>query len=423
LKKCQPAISGNGGHNQTFKVACALVHGFHLDDADALAVLKEWNLTCQPPWSDKELEHKVASARKDGNYADLLTEPPGMQTQGFSAPLKKNDKPSLKPKVELFTAHNLLAKEFKELTWAVPGILPEGATVLAGRPKIGKSWLTLGLALSVSYGGKAMGMIDVAPGDVLYLALEDGPRRLQKRLNKVLAKWQTQAPPNLHLATCWPRVSEGGLDLIAEWLVNHPQARLVIIDTLARIRAKRLINANLYEEDYEALALLKDLGDKHGVAVAANHHTRKTPSEDPLDDVSGTLGLTGAADAVLVLKRQRYARDGKLFVTGRDLEERELPLLFDPTFCLWEQTDAKQDWLTPEQRKVLNALHAGGEALTPMQAAPLLKKEYSATKKLMWQMWKDGLLEKTGQGAYWPSPAAQGNPGNPVTQESNLFDE
>lgn len=135
---------------------------------------------------------------------------------------------------------------------------------------MGKSWLTLSLALAIAGGGTALGSLAVAPGEVLYLALEDGPRRLRGRLEKVLAAQGLMAPALLHVATAWPRSSEGGLQRIDEWLHTHPGARLVIVDTLARIRDRRGEGGNLYAEDYQTLARLKDLGDRYACAVELN---------------------------------------------------------------------------------------------------------------------------------------------------------
>src|SRR5918995_4663655 len=130
-------------------------------------------------------------------------------------------------------ATELLAIEFPEPRWIVPGIIPEGTTILAGKPKMGKSWLALGTKR-------------VERGAVLYLALEDNPRRLQSRLKKLLAGGA--APEGLELATEWPRLGDGGLDALEAWLNTHPDARLVVIDTLAKFRTGQT-GKNLYKED------------------------------------------------------------------------------------------------------------------------------------------------------------------------------
>src|SRR6266545_8011223 len=133
-----------------------------------------------------------------------------------------------------WAADELMAVTFPEPQWAVPGILAEGVSLLAGPPKVGKSWLSLGLGLTVAAGGKAFGRIDVHGGPVLYLALEDTPRRLQTRMSKILGGWP--APRALTLATSCPTMTQGGDAAIATWLEHNPDARLVVIDVFAKMR-------------------------------------------------------------------------------------------------------------------------------------------------------------------------------------------
>src|SRR5258708_17898367 len=137
--------------------------------------------------------------------------------------------------------------EFKPLQWAVEGILPEGCVLFAGRPKLGKSWFAYLTGLAISVGGHVLGKIKVEKGEVLYLALEDGKRRLQSRFKKLAAGGP--APETLHLAVTWPRLDEGGLEDLELWLKDHAKARLVIIDTLQRVRPQNRSTANGYEND------------------------------------------------------------------------------------------------------------------------------------------------------------------------------
>ena len=111
-----------------------------------------------------------------------------------------------------FTATELMEMELPPVTWVVPDVLPEGVTILGGKPKMGKSWMAYGLAVSVATGGVALGNKQVERGEALYLALEDNPRRLRKRLGKVLRG--DPAPEGLDIWTRLPRLDEGGVEAI-----------------------------------------------------------------------------------------------------------------------------------------------------------------------------------------------------------------
>ena len=122
----------------------------------------------------------------------------------------------------------------------------------------------------------------------------------------------------------WPRLDQGGVQWLDRWLQGHPGARLIIIDTLAKVRPESRPNGSVYAEDYAALEGLKTMADKHHVAVLVVHHLRKLSGEDPLDEISGTTGLTGVADNVFVMRRERGHNEAVLHVTGRDIDEQQL---------------------------------------------------------------------------------------------------
>lgn len=233
-----------------------------------------------------------------------------------------------------WTADELMSMEFPDPKWAVPGIISEGVNLLAGPPKVGKSWLSLGLALSVAAGGQAMDSVPVDGGPVLYLALEDTPRRLQTRMRKILGS--DRAPASLTLATSCPPLPQGGSEAIAQWCERNPDARMIVIDVFAKIRGTSAPGASAYDADYAAVGHVKRVADHYGIAIVLVHHVRKAASDDFLAEVSGTNGLAGAADATLVLKRSRGQADGVLHVTGRDVDEAEYALRFYAEAGAWQ---------------------------------------------------------------------------------------
>jgi hypothetical protein len=323
------------------------------------------------------------------------------------------------PPPPLITAQELIATEYPPLQWAVPDLIPEGVTIFAGRPKTGKSWLSMGLALAVASGSIALGAIHVQAGDVLYLALEDGSRRLKKRLSGILDASQAKPPARLTFATTWRRYADGGLDHIREWLQHHSEARLVIIDTLAKVRDRQNASRGIYEQDYAAIADLKSIADQHACGVLVVHHTNKgeASQDDPLVAVSGTLGLTGAADAVLVLQRPRNSCEGKLFITGRDMDERSIPCRFDPQYLAWHLDEEPRDGLSPERRAIVDALHKAGKPLAPIDVTRLIRRNHGAVKMLMQRMYEEGFLGRRN-GLYFD--VSQNRPEEPPPETDQL---
>jgi AAA domain len=291
-----------------------------------------------------------------------------------------------------FTAAQLMRMELPAARWAVEGLLPEGLTLCCGRPKIGKSWLGLGIAVAVASGGRALGKVAVEAGDVLFLALEDTPRRLKTRLAQLLDG--AAAPERLHLFTEWPLLTAGGLPELSTWLSEHPTCRLVVVDTLAKIRGARRPNGDVYGDDYAAIGALKAVADRHAVAVLVFHHQRKGSAEDWLDTINGSTGLGGAADGVMILSRQRGRGDAVLLLTGRDCDEQELAVEFTPETGLWSILgDAAQYRLSQERAAILDVLQDAGEPLGPSQVARALGKEVNVTKLTMRRMWSDGQIQ------------------------------
>lgn len=301
-----------------------------------------------------------------------------------------------------WTAAELMATSFPEPTWAVPGIIAEGVTLLAGPPKVGKSWLSLGLGLSIASGLPALGSIDVDPGPVLYLALEDTPRRLQSRMRTVLAG--RPAPAQLTLDIDCPPLPNGGDLYIAGWLNENPGARLVVIDVFTKVRGKPPAGMNsAYEADYAAMGRVKRLADTYAIPIVLVHHVRKAASEDFLQTVSGTNGLAGAADAVLVLERARSQADGVLHVTGRDVDETDYAMSFDPDAGAWSLLDGPaEDYLMRDTRTAIAQYVRENPGAKPAQIATALGLTPVTARGTCARMAKDGQLRAEPGGKYHP---------------------
>ncbi len=310
----------------------------------------------------------------------------------------------------IFSLQDLLSWEVPPIRWAIPEVLPEGLTLLAGKPRLGKSWLALSLALSIAAGGMALGTQPVTQGDVLYLALEENARRLQARAQQLLAS-MTGVPSGMECALDWPRLGEGGLTSLEAYLKAHPNTRLVVIDTWAKLAppsGKR--RCPQYEGDYEALTPLKRLADTYHVSILVVYHLRKTTSRDVLDEVTGSIGMTGAVDGTLIVKRERRQTEGSLFVTGRAIErEQQLALSFDAATALWTLVGNDEEvGRTRARQEILELLREQGpDGMSPREMAEALEKNYHTTRSLLRKMEDTGEVRRSG-GRYVALPMVTG---------------
>jgi hypothetical protein len=299
------------------------------------------------------------------------------------------------------TAVELVRRDLPATVWVVEGLLPQGATILAGRPKGGKSWLALQIALAVAAGGSLPGGHAVAAGEVLYLALEDTQQRLKARLERMLAALAMPAPAGLSLVTTWRRLEEGGRDDLLAWLGQHAGARLVVVDTLAMLRSRG--RGRGYQDDYDTINELRRLAARFGIALLVVHHVRKAPAHDPFDAVLGTHGLTGPADTLWLLARSRAEGEAVLHLRGRDVGEQELALSWYGDSGLWTLLgQAEERRLSKERAQVLEVLTQAGRPLRAPEVAPLLGKTVATTRVLLWRMAEKGLLV-SANGAYAPA--------------------
>lgn len=223
-------------------------------------------------------------------------------------------------KLNTIDGATLMAKPFVPLPFIVDTLLSQGLHILAGSPKVGKSWLALWLAVTVAKGETVWGM-NVRQGTTLYLCLEDSQLRIQNRLLDITE----DAPPTVHFSTEAALLGRGLEQQLESFLVEHSDTVLVIIDTLQMIRGTNY--ENTYANDYRDLSVLKRLADAHGIAILLIHHLRKEYAEDVFSRISGTTAISGAVDSSFTLvEDRRGSRRAKLYCVGRDIEYREMEL-------------------------------------------------------------------------------------------------
>lgn len=345
-----------GKRNNTLASLAGSMRRRGMDEPEIAAALLEVNKRrCNPPLSQSEVLAIAASiARYEPEQVIAAKE--SIESNGKEA--ADNSLSKTQSRIFFEGAANLLARDFPAPKWAVNGLLSEGATVFAGAPKAGKSYLALGLAIAVATGGRALGSLPVEQGDVLYLALEDGDKRMQKRLKSMLNGGVV--PQRLTFAYKFPRLDEGGLEAIEEWLKAHREARLVVVDTLKRVRPLERKIKRVYDGDYDAVSPLNELGQQYGVSIPIVHHTNKlSGNEDWFDSISGSLGLSAAVDNAMLLRRARREQQGTLYVAGRDIDDKALEVQFDGVISGWRLLG---DALSSLARKILSWLNEAGES-------------------------------------------------------------
>ncbi len=286
--------------------------------------------------------------------------------------------------------------QFTPLRTIIPGLITEGVSLLVGRPKFGKSWLVLDLCLAIATGRPALGGLTPATGDALYLALEDGYRRLHRRMATLLPDGE-RWPARLGLTTQWRRANEGGVEAIRAWCQSVTQPVAVVIDTLERFRARRGSRGGRH--DYDTLAALQQLAIEQRIAIVVVHHARKTDARDPFDTVAGTQGLSGVADTVMVLKQRDRA--AVLHVRSRDVEDSQSLMTFDPVNCRWVMGGAAPEpGKTKERTAIIDVLAQAAGPMKVKDIAAATGSGRAAIDTLLSRMVADREIVRLAQGHY-----------------------
>lgn len=315
-------------------------------------------------------------------------------------PIKEFERPRGKPRAafQITNTVDLMLMEFDPINWVVPGYVPEGFSVLAGRQKLGKTWLAIDFAIAVATGGIAMGDVMCQQGSVLYVDMENGNRRIQTRVTMLFPNERER--PNLARLD-WvkdaPMLDKGFIDALEQWRLTTSDPRLVVIDVLQRIKPPAKATGTSYESDYSIWGPLQRWATENRIAVVGLHHTKKGGADDPLEALSGSNGLSACADTTLVLDRDQNGIT--LYVRGRDVEEKESALSFaGGNWTL--KGDAADVRRTDERGIILSVLLDASEAMTPKDIAIAVSMPRNNVDQLLFKLGKAGDIQKTGRGFY-----------------------
>ena len=253
--------------------------------------------------------------------------------------------------LETITASSLLDKQFEPQHELIEGMLAPGLYILAGASKIGKSWLVLQIAHCVSM-GLPLWERKVQKSEVLYLALEDTEQRIQNRLMRICGGETGE----IAFATEAEVLGRGFEEQVINYLHKHPQAKLVIVDTLIKVREMNS-RGSAYADDYATMTAFKRIADRYGITMLIVHHTRKQEASDIMDMISGTTGIMGCADGAIVLERpMRRAPSGSISMTGRDFQDAKISLAQNSETMCWEFVGYTDEMAEEQADPVLSAI-------------------------------------------------------------------
>ncbi len=355
--------------------------------------------------ADSERLNELLKAQNKKEPSPPVDTIPGMEVREAvetHPPGPVEEKKEEYPPLVGFTLKELMEEEFPPIKYLVQDILPEGLTILAGKPKIGKSILALNLSMSIAKGCLTLGKLSTEKTEVAYFALEDNKRRLKKRALPILKE---NFPENFTFFNSLLPLTKGGYEQLNSYLDSHPEVKFIVIDTIGRVKPPSY-SGNSYEVDTQLYSKLHDIYLKRNVSVLVITHTKKQEALDFIDNVTGSAGSTGVADTVLVLSKNRTEKEAVLKVTGRDIEEeQEFALRLNSDLFSWEILGSAEFYTQSKERKeIIDILLREEMPMTNKDLQGLLNKNYNAVRFLTWKMEKDGILLKINN-SYVISPS------------------
>ena len=387
----------NGARDVTlFKMGAHLRHaGLEFDEI--YKILHHRNVThCQEPLSDwqvKKIARRISS--KESVVIQHLK-----KQQPSTEPVK-----TFNEKFGIYTFEELGNMEIDPIKWVIPDFLPQGLTILAGDPKMGKSWIAQEISYAVATGGLALGRFPTIQGSVLHLALEDPPGRFKERMESIRGIHGI-FPKDGNYTNRWQTMKEHGLDHLKQWLTQTHNPKLIIIDTLEKFRGSESQTGNVYASDYKDMAKIQKLTIEYGVAIICIHHLNKSLHTDPMSRLSGSHGISGAADLVWLFDRKsRDVLNATLRAMGRDIPDARYSLSCDTDNkaiwkCLGHIVDEDQN---TTQSKILELLRNNETcSYTSSEIADKIGRSRQNTFKELVQLTKDELLVRyEDNGSYY----------------------
>jgi len=410
---------GQGGRHKFMANTCYRLRSQGLSPevlkSTAMAVNQE---RCVPPLPEKEVDMILRGTIKNVAPKDFSTRQPRYQPSGRT----------MQP-AKLISAAELCKMDIAPTSWIIRDLLPTGLCILAGHPKVGKSWLAHSFALDIALGRRTIDVFECNKGSTLSLPLEDSLGRYQHR-TRILDGTQAHGAIS---CIAWPRMGDGCIEHMEDWILSVEDPRLIVIDTLTKIRPKGMRrDEGVYEKDYSDMAELQNLAQKHNVAIMIIHHLRKAESDDPLGKISGSIGITGAADTILTIDRpDRMKREAVLYVSGRDISDSKHRIWWDEDRCLWRWAGFEGISSQNAQLDIAKAMAQTDRPVTAQEIAKMIHLSKQMVHTHLNVMVDSGSVEKSvmGRGRYVLAPGQKDDlikggyiEGDKLTNEQETMD-
>jgi len=346
---------GEGQRNNGVFIFASRLRTAGLDQEEILDMARIFNDNhCSPALPDSEVRtivHSVGGRYKKGEIIPLSLWNADADFDDLGAVYKKEAPIFGESCIDDLWAENVEDQEF-----IVKELIPTGVGGIIAPPKFGKSWLCLDLCIAVATGTPFLGF-ETEQNEVLYLALEDGKRRLNRRSKVVAGEERKVLKKKLHYDLKAPTLDNGFLKKLEETLKVYPDIKLVVVDTLQKVRGEMKRGESVYQYDYREVSDLHNFAIDHNIALVVVHHTKKgIDDSDPLSNASGSNGVSGSLDFSLnLLKKKRSDKTTKLAIIGRDTEEETYVLQFDKPTCRWINLGKERDVITDETEESYEA--------------------------------------------------------------------
>lgn len=283
-----------------------------------------------------------------------------------------------------WTIGDLMSQEFPHVHWAIDGVIAEGVTLLAGPPKVGKTFWALEASISLALGRKVFGTVDAGQANVLYLCCEGTKTNIRQRCLQIADGSTMKAEVRLEFE--WPS-GQAGIDALEQYLTRRPDIELVIVDTLKAIRGTTSSRKNAYDVDYDEVKPFTKVAELHGVNIILLHHTNKGDWDDPFDSISGSTGIRGGVDNEAVMLKNP---DGSITLTARGRGQEEVELVFtkDPSNLRFALTGDAAEVMGNEQRQIIfDVLKEHGIPVKPKDLFKMIaSRGYTRTESAMRHM-------------------------------------